>query len=122
MDDAVSFSSHLSPAAWLGGCFVFGIRNYPLGWGFCSSGWHAHSPLDFFHSPNFVQVQGQENYPVVGTLWVLSIGDLVGVGFPGVDLILPCLTVALTNTQVLPTDDVNCRSTIWGPSPKYMES
>ena len=25
-------------------------------------------------------------------------------GFLGVDLILPCLTVALTNTQVLPTD------------------
>ena len=25
-------------------------------------------------------------------------------GFPGVDLILPCLAIALTNTQVVPID------------------
>ena len=75
-----------------------------------------HSPLDSFRFPNFVQVQGQENYPVVETLWVLSVGDLPGVGFPGVDLILPCLTIALTSIQVLPTDDANCRGKIWSPS------
>ena len=37
------------------------------------------------------------------------VGDLLGMGFLGVDLILPCLIVALTNTQVLPTDGANCR-------------
>ena len=56
-----------------------------------------------------VHVQGQENYPVARILRVLSVGDLLGVGFLGVDLILPCLTVALTSTQVLPTDGANCR-------------
>ena len=109
MHGAVSFSSHLSPTAWLGCCFVYGIRDCPLRSGFCSSGWYAHCPLDSFHSPDFVHVQGRENYPVTRILQVLSIGDLLGVGFLGVDLILPGLTVALTNTQVLPIDGANCR-------------
>ena len=109
MHGAVSFSSHLSSAAWLGCCFFSGIRDYLLGSGFCSSGWYAHSPLNSFHSLNFVHVQGQENYPVVGILRVLSAGDLLGMSFLGMDLILPCLTVALTNTQVLPTDGTNWR-------------
>ena len=109
MHGAISFSSRLSPAAGLDGCFVFGIRDCPLGRCFCSSGWHAHSPIDFFHSLDFVQVQGQENYLVAGAVWVLSVGDLLGVGFPGVDLILPCLTIALTNIQVLPIDGANCK-------------
>ena len=109
MRGAVSFSSHLSPAAWLGCCFVSRICECSLGSGFCSSGWYAHSPLDSFRSPDFVHVQGQENYPIVGILQVLSFGDLLGMGFLGVVLILPCLTVALTNTQVLPTNGANCR-------------
>ena len=109
MHGAVSFSGHLSSVAWLGCCFVSGICDCPLGSGFYSSGWYSHSPLDSFHSPDFVHVQGQKNYPVARTLRVLSVGDLLGVGFLGVDLILPCLTVALTNTQVLLTDDANCR-------------
>ena len=29
------------------------------------------------------------------------------------DLALPCSTVALTDTLVLPTDDANCRDTIF---------
>ena len=73
------------------------------------SGWYSHSSPNSFHSPGFVHVQGQENYPIVGILWVLSIGDLLGVGFPNVDLILPCLATALTNTQVLPIDGTNCK-------------
>ena len=109
MHGIISFSSHLSSAAWLGCCFFSGIRDCLLGSGFCSSGWYAHSSLNSFHSPDFGHVQGQENYPIVGILRVLSAGDLLGVGFLGVDLILPCLTVALTNTQVLPTDNINCR-------------
>ena len=107
--DTISFSSHLSPVAWFGCCFVFGICDCPLGSGFCSSGWYSHSPPDSFNSPGFVHVQGQENYSVAGILQVLSVGDLLGVGFPDVDLILPCLAAALTNTQVLPTDGANCR-------------
>ena len=97
----VSFSSHLSPATWLGCCFISGIRDYPLKSGFCSRGWYSHSPLDSFRSPNFFHVQG--------LLRILSVRDLLGVGFLGVDLILPCLTVALTSTQVLPTEGANCR-------------
>ena len=31
---------------------------------------------------------------------------------PGVDLVLPCSTVVLTDTLVLPTDGANCRDTI----------
>ena len=109
MRGAVSFSSLLSPIAWLGCGFVYGICDCPLGKSFCSFGWYAHSPPDSFHSPDFVHVQGQENYSVARILRVLSVEDLLGVGFLGVDLILPCLTVALTNTQVLPTDGTNCK-------------
>ena len=68
MHGVVSFSSHLSPAAWLGCCFVSRIRDYPLRSGFCSFGCYAHSPLDSFNSPDFVQVQGKENYSVIGIL------------------------------------------------------
>ena len=109
MHGAISFSSHLSPATWFGCCFVSGICNYPLGNGFCSSGWYSHSPLDSFHSLGFIHVQGQENYLVAGILQVMSVEDPLGVGFPNVDLILPCLAVALANTQVLPTDGTNCK-------------
>ena len=106
---AISFSSHLSPATWFGCYFVSGICDCPLGSFFCSSGWYLHSSPNSFHSPGFVHVQGQENYPIVRILWVLSVGDLLGVGFSNVDLILPCLAIALTNTQVLPIDDTNCK-------------
>ena len=111
--DAISFSSHLSPTAWSDCYFVSGICDCPLGSGFCSSGLYSHSPFDSSRSPDFIHVQDQENYPVAGILRVPSVGDLLGMGFPGVDRILPCPTVALTNTQVLPTDGTNCRDWIW---------
>ena len=106
---AISFLGHLSPTAWFGCCFVSRICDCPLGSGFCLFGWYSHSPPDSFHSPGFVHVRGQENYSVVRILWVLSVGDLLGVGFPDVDLILPCLAATLTSTQVLPTNGTNCR-------------
>ena len=109
MHGTISFSSHLSPATWFGCCFVSGIYDCPLGGGFFSSRWYSYSPLDSFHYLDFVHVQDQENYPVAGILQVLSVKDPLGVGFPNVDLILPCLAVALANTQVLPTDGANCR-------------
>ena len=37
-------------------------------------------------------------------------------------MILPSLTVALTDAQVLPTDGANCRVTICGPRSNYMGS
>ena len=109
MHGAVSFSSNLSPVAWLSCCFVSGICNCPLGSGFCLSGQYACCPLDSSHSPDFVHGQGQENFPVVEIPRVLSVEGLLDVGFLGVDLILPCLTVVLTNTQVLPIDGATCR-------------
>ena len=109
---AISFLGHLSPATWFGCCFVSGICDYPLGSGFCSSGWYSHSPPDSFHSSGFVHVWGQENYPIARIQRVLSIRDLLSVGFPNVDLILSCPAAALTKTQVLPTDGANCRDWI----------
>ena len=53
--------------------------------------------------------QGQEDYFAAEAQWVLSVEDRLGVDFLGVDLILPCLTIVLTNTRVLPTDGANCR-------------
>ena len=41
----------------------------------------------------------------------MSVESLLGEDSPGVDLVLPCLTVVLT-TLVLPTDGANCRDTI----------
>ena len=104
---------YLSPTAWFGCCFFFGICDCPLGSGFCSSGWYSHSPPGSFHSLGFVHVQGQENYPIVGALRVLLVGDPLDVGFPDVDLILSCLVVTPTNTQVHPTDGANCRDWVW---------
>ena len=98
MHGVIYFSSHLSPAAWFGYCFVSRIRDCPLGSSFCLSRWYSHSPHDSFYSPDFVHVQGQENYPVAGILRVLSVGDPLSVGFPDVDLILPCLATVFTNT------------------------
>ena len=56
-------------------------------------------PLNSFHCPDFAQ--GQEDYSTSEALWVLSVRDLFGLSFLSVDLILPYLTIALTNTQVL---------------------
>ena len=109
MHGMISFSSHLSPATWFGCCFVSGIYDCPLRGGFFSSRWYSYSSLDSFHYLDFVHVQDQENYPIARILQVLSVRDPLSVSFPSVDLILPCLAAALTNIQVLPTNDANCR-------------
>ena len=109
MHGTISFSSHLSLAAWFVCCFVSGIYDCPLGGGFFSSRWYSYSSLDSCHYLDFVHVQDQENYPVAGILQVLSVRDPLSVSFPSVDLILPCLAASLTNIQVLPTNDANCR-------------
>ena len=48
--------------------------------------------------------QGWESYPIVGIKPIQADGSLLDEG-----LILPCLIVAFTNTQVLPTDCANYR-------------
>ena len=120
MHDAISFSGRLSLATWPDGCFAFGICDYLLGSGFGSSEQYVHFPFGSFHCPDLAQ--GQEDYSAAEAQWVLSAEDRLGVDFLGVDLILPCLTIVLTNTQVLPTDGANCRDYIWSPSPDFMES
>ena len=102
MHGSVSFSSNPSPVAWLGCCSVSGICGCPLGSGFCSSGQYAHSPLNSSYSPKFVHVRGQDNFPIVEIPRVLSVEGLLDVGFLGMDLILPCLTVALTTHKFSP--------------------
>ena len=42
--------------------------------------------------------------------------------FPGVDLILSCLIVVFTNTQVLPTNGANYGDTVWSPNPYLVKS
>ena len=61
---------------------------------------YAHSHLNSFHCPDFAQ--SQEDYSAAEALWVLFAGVLFDVGFLSVELTLPCLSVALTNTRVLP--------------------
>ena len=42
----------------------------------------------------------------------MSVEGQLGGDSPGVDLVLPCSTVVLTDTLVLPTDGANCRDPI----------
>ena len=54
----------------------------------------------------------------LGTSWQFSICDPVGwpSSFSLGGLALSCSIIVLTSTQVLPTDGVNCRVSIWGVS------
>ena len=42
----------------------------------------------------------------------MSVGSELGEDPPGVDLVLPCSTVVLTDILVLPTDGANYKDTI----------
>ena len=107
MYDVTFFSGLLSLVAWPDDCFAFGIHDYPFGYGFDWSGQYVRFPHDSFHCLDLFP--GWKDYFAVETQLVPSIEGQLGGDSPGVDLILPCLTVVLTNTQVLPTDDTNCR-------------
>ena len=63
----ISFLGHISHATWFGCCFVSGICDYPLGSGFCSSGWYSHSPPDSFHSSGFVHVWARKITLLLGS-------------------------------------------------------
>ena len=104
VQDAVSFSSHLFLAAWLVHYPVFGIRGCPHGNGLCWFEWCLRSPPETFRSLCSSHARGLGNYPAAGIWSARADGSL-----PYGGLILPYSVVALTSTQVLPTDGANCR-------------
>ena len=73
--------------------------------------------MNFLITESNIYVQAQGNHSVAEHLRTLPDVDLLDV-----DLILPYCLLYFTNTQVLPTDDANCRVTVWSPSPKGMRS
>ena len=77
--------------------FAYGMRDLSLSSDFYSCGRCSHYPL----------AACLDLYPVRDSKSCLVVGSL-RVRF-GADLILPFLTVSLVETQVLPTDDSNCR-------------
>ena len=108
--DATSSSGYQFPTVEL--CYRPAFRMHdlsPLN-GFYSYERYIHYPLvaclDLF------PVRGKESCPAVRSLQAPF----------SADLILPYLTVALVETQVLLTDGANCRVTIRGPSSKGMGS
>ena len=103
---ATFFSGHLFLAAWPDDCFAFGIHDYLFGYDFGLSGQYVRSPHDSFYC------LGWQDHFVVETQWVLSVEGQPGEDSPGVDLVLPCSTVVLTDTLVFPTDGANCKDMI----------
>ena len=103
---ATFFSGHLSLAAWSDDCFAFRIRDYLFGYDFGSSGQYVRFPHDSFCC------LGWQDHFAAETQWVLSVEGQPGEDSPSVDLVLPCSTIVLTDTLVLPIDGANCRGTI----------
>ena len=77
--------------------FAYGMRDLSLSSDFCSCERCSHCPLAT--CLDLSPVRDSKSCLTVGSLLVLF----------GADLILPFLTVSLVETQVLPTDDSNCR-------------
>ena len=96
--------SHLSPAIWFVRRPVSGTYDYPHGCGFCWFAWCPCSPPETFCFLRSGHAQGLGNYPVAGIWLAQAYGGLLRRG-----LIPPCLIIILTSTQVLPTDDANCK-------------
>ena len=85
--------------------FAYGMHDLYLSSGSCSCERCSHCPL--VACLGLSPVRDSKNCPTVGNLHVRF----------GADLILPFLTVSLVETQVLPTDGVNCRVGFWGLGP-----
>ena len=111
MLDGVASSSHQSLIAWLYYHLACGRCGFSFENGFHLYGWYVHclidSFLDFFH------IQDWGNHLVDERSQILLDADLFDV-----DLILPYLTIVLTNAQVLSTDGANYRVTISWLKPK----
>ena len=86
-----------------------GTCGYLRGCDFCWIAWYPRSLLETFPFPRSCHAQGLGSCPAVG-IWLAQAdgGLLRGALMP------PCPTIALTSTQVLPTDGANCRVPIWG--------
>ena len=107
---SVAFSSsRLSPAAWLIRRPISGTCGYPRGYDFCWFAWYPRSPPKTFPFPRSCHAQGLGSCPAVEIWLAQANGGLLREG-----LIPPCPTIALTSTQVLPTDSANYRVPIWG--------
>ena len=96
MHGAAFFSGLLFLVAWPDDCFAFGIRDYPFGYGFDWSGKYVRFLHDSFYCLDLFP--GWEDYFLVESQQVPSVESRLGGDSPGVDLILPCLAVILTNT------------------------
>ena len=101
---AAFFSSHLSLAAWLVRHPISGICDYPHENGFYWFVWCLRSLPETFRSLHSGHAQGLGNYPAAG-IWLAQVDGSLLCGGP----IPPCSIVVLTNTQVFPKDDANCR-------------
>ena len=104
MQGAAFSSGHLSLASWLIRHPISRICDYPHGNGFYWFAWCLRSFPETFRFPYSSHAQGLGNYPVVG-IWLAQADGGLLCGGP----IPPCSIVVLTSTQVLPTDDANCR-------------
>ena len=94
---AASSSNHQSLTVEPFDRFAYGMHDLSLSSGFYSCERCSHCPLVAYLGLSLVR--DSKNCPAVGNPHVRF----------GVDLILPFLTVSLVETQVLPTDGVNCR-------------
>ena len=115
MLDGVASSSHQSLVAWLYHHLTSGICDLSFENRFHLCGWYVHCLLD--NSPYLFYIQDQGNHPVDEHSQTLPDVDLLDM-----DLILPYCLLYFTDTQVLPTDNTNCRAAVWSPSPKDMRS
>ena len=115
MLDGVASSSHQSLVAWLYHHLARGIRDLSFENRFHLCGRYVHCLHD--SSTDILYIQGGGNHPVDEHLRTPPDADLLDV-----DLILPYYLLYFTNTQVLPTDDANCRVTIYSLRQKGMRS
>ena len=109
VQSAAFSSSRLSPAAWLVRRPISATCGYPRWCDFYWFAWYPRSPPETFPFPRSYHAQGLGNCPAIGIWLAQADGGLLRGG-----LIPSCPTIALTSTQVLPTDGANCRVPIWG--------
>ena len=100
---AASSSDHQSLVVEPFDRFAYGMHDPSLLNGFYSCERCSHCPLVDYLGPSLVR--DLKNCHAV---------EILHVRF-GADLILPSLIVSLVETQVLPTDSANCKSSFWGP-------
>ena len=96
MHGAAFFSGLLFLVAWPDDRYAFEMHDYLFGYSFGWSRQYVRFPHDSLHCLDLFP--GWEDYFAVESQQVPSVEDQLGGDSPGVDLILPCLIVALANT------------------------